>query len=469
MPQIEKYDLVIIGSGPAGYVASVRASQIGLKTVCIERRTRLGGVYLNDGCIPCKALLDSSSSFYLAKEHYTDFGILSVNMKLDLSVLMTRKEQVVKNLTEDVVDLLEKNKISVIHGNARLAGEDRVLVTSSDGRTEILETKAILLATGSESVCPDGFEFDGEYIVNSTQALSFKTAPKHLVIVGGGYIGLELGSVWNRLGSKVTIIEKEENIATNLDCQISRTLRKILTRQGVEIMLGSHAIDGRVEDGKVVVTIEQKGELTGISCDRLLLAAGRKPFTRGLRLEEIGVMTNPETGHIMVDETFCTSIPTIYAIGDLIPGPVLAGKASAEGSAAVECMAGLSGKVNYDTIPSVIYTWPEIAGIGLTEEDAKEKHIPIHTEIYPFTAQEKTRCVKEDMYVKIISDPETDKIIGIHIIGPRASDMIEECAMEKEAGARAFEIIYALKSNPAFDEMFSKSGSEQDQYSIYTL
>lgn len=469
MPQIEKYDLVIIGSGPAGYVASVRASQIGLKTVCIEKHTRLGGVYLNDGCIPCKALLDSSSSFYLAKEHYTDFGILSVNMKLDLSVLMTRKEQVVKNLTEDVVDLLEKNKISVIHGNARLAGEDRVLVTSSDGRTEILETKAILLATGSESVCPDGFEFDGEYIVNSTQALSFKTVPEHLAIVGGGYIGLELGSVWNRLGSKVTIIEKEENIATTLDSQISRTLRKILTRQGIEIMLGANAIDGRVEDGKVVVTIEQEGELAGISCDRLLLAVGRKPFTRGLGLKEIGVMTNPETGHILVDETFCTSIPTIYAIGDLIPGPVLSGKASAEGSAVVECMVGLSGKVNYNTIPSVIYTWPEIAGIGLTEEDAKEKHIPIHIEIYPFSPKEKTRCVKEDMYVKIISDPETDKIIGIHIIGPRASDMIEECAMEKEAGARAFEIIHALKNNPAFDEMFSKSGSEQDQYSIHTL
>ncbi len=358
MAETHDYDLIIIGAGPGGYVAAVRAAQLGLKTACIEKRPRLGGVCLNEGCIPSKALLDSSEYYHLAKEGLAAHGVKTGRVTLDLKTMMARKEQVVADLTDSVRKLLQGNKVEIIHGQARLAAAGRVSVEGEDQKPREITARHILLATGSAPVQLPGLEFDDERIIDATQALALKEVPKHLGVVGGGYIGLELGSVWLRLGAKVTVIEMLPKIGTGLDGQVARTLDRILRKQGLEMRLDTRVVEAKFSGRKVSVTVEKGEQRDTLSFDRLLVAVGRRPLTRDLGLEELGIKTDPQSGHILVDETYQTNVAGIYAIGDLIPGPMLAHKASAEGIAAVEHMAGRFGEVNYDAIPSVIYTWP---------------------------------------------------------------------------------------------------------------
>jgi dihydrolipoamide dehydrogenase len=467
------YDLIIIGSGPGGYVAAVRAAQLGLKTACIEKEVRLGGVCLNVGCIPSKALLDSSEYYHLAKEHFAEHGIKAGKLTLDLAAMMARKEQVVEELTGNVRKLLEGNNIEIFKGTAHLAGEDQVELQQDTGSArkksgQTLQAKSIILATGSMPVQVPGLEFDGKRIVTSTEALEFKTVPKHLGIVGGGYIGLELGSVWLRLGAKVTVVEMLPKIASIMDGQVGRTLDRILRKQGMDIRLNTRVSGAKIQKSSVRVNLENNNKKETLSCDRLLVSVGRRPLTQNLGLEDIGIKTDPKTGHILVDESFQTNIPTIYAIGDLIPGPMLAHKASAEGIAAVECIAGLPGEVNYDAIPSVVYTWPEVASVGLTEEQVKERNVPYCVGTYPFSGAGRARCMGEkDGFVKLIAHSKTDRILGVHIIGPRAADMIAECVLAVEFGASSEDIARTIHGHPTFAEALQEAAMGVRKCSIY--
>jgi len=448
----KEYDLVIIGSGPGGYVAAVRAAELGLKTACVEKSKTLGGVCLNVGCIPSKALLDSSEHYSQAREKFAEHGIITGDVSLDLGTMMARKEKVVSDLTDQVRKLLENNKIEIIHGTAVLKGPNQVEV-AAESNTLTLNAKNILLATGSIPAAVPGLEFDGEYIVSSTEALSFDKVPGHLAIVGGGFIGLELGSVWNRLGAKVTIIEMLPKIASTLDGQVIRTLERVLKKQGFGFKLNTRVTKANITDGKIKVNLETKGKNSTLECDKLLVAIGRKPMSQGLGLEDLGIKTDEKTGHVLVDSQYRTNIPSIYAIGDLIPGPALAHKASAEGTAAVENMAGLPGEVNYDTIPSAVYTWPEVGSVGITKEQAKEQKIPHKVGNFPFSGTGRARCMGEtDGFVKIICHSKTDRVLGVHILGPRASDLIAECVLAMEFGASSEDIARTVHSHPTFSE-----------------
>jgi len=468
MTTTDNYDLVIVGSGPGGYVAAVRAAQLGLKTACVEKSPRLGGVCLNVGCIPSKALLDSSEYYHLAREHFAEHGIKTGRLTLDLATLMKRKETVVKDLTDSVRKLLEGNRIDIIQGTARLVGDKQVEVTFGKKKKRILRGESILLATGSRPVEVPGMPFDGERIVSSTEALDFDAVPNSLGIVGGGYIGLELGSVWMRLGSKVTVIEMLPKIATTLDGQVGRALDRILKKQGLSLQLNTRVVKARKTAKKVKVTLEKDGKTTGMTFDKLLVAVGRKPLTEGLGIEEVGILTDPKTGHILVDPAYQTRVQGIYAIGDLIPGPMLAHKASAEGIAAVESIAGHAGEVNYDTIPSVVYTWPEVASVGLTEEVVKEREIPYCVGTYPFSGAGRARCMGEkDGFVKLIAHGKTDRILGVHIIGPRAADMIAECVLAMEFGACSEDIARTIHGHPTFSEALQEAAMAVRKCSIY--
>ncbi len=469
----DTYDLVVIGSGPGGYVASVRAAQLGLKVACIEKYPRLGGVCLNVGCIPSKALLDSSEYYHLAGEHFTSHGIKTGKLSLDLSIMMARKEKVVEELTGNVKKLLKGNNIDIIHGTARITNKDRLKIhqqndSSGKKNTFNVEAKSILLATGSTPVQVPGLEFDGKRIVSSTEALSFNKVPKHLGIVGGGYIGLELGSVWLRLGARVTVIEMLPKIASTLDGQVGRTLDRVLRKQGLDIRLNTKVLEAKVLKNNVRVTLKSSEKEETLSCDRLLVSVGRKPMTQNLGLETVGIQTDPQTGHIIVNEAYQTSVDNIYAIGDLVPGPMLAHKASAEGIAAVECIAGLFGEVNYDAIPSIVYTWPEVAAVGITEEEAKERNIPFCTGAYPFSGAGRARCMGEkDGFVKIIAHAKTDRILGVHIIGPRAADMIAECVLAMEFGSSSEDIARTVHGHPTFAEALQEAAMSVRKCSIY--
>ena len=468
MAETRDYDLIIIGAGPGGYVAAVRAAQLGLKTACIEKRPRLGGVCLNEGCIPSKALLDSSEYYHLAKEGLAVHGIKTGKVSLDLKAMMARKDQVVADLTDSVRKLLEGNKVEIIQGRARLTAPGRVSVQGDKGKAREVTARNILLATGSAPVELPGLAFDGERIVDSTQALTLDEVPRHLGIVGGGYIGLELGSVWLRLGAKVTVIEMLPKIGTGLDGQVARTLDRILRKQGLEMRLETRVVEAKTSGRKVEVTVEKNDQRETLDFDRLLVAVGRRPLTQDLGLSELGIKTDERSGHILVDEGYQTSVPGVYAIGDLVPGPMLAHKASAEGIAAVENMAGRFGEVNYDAIPSVIYTWPEVASVGLTLQQVKERDIPHCVGSYPFTGAGRARCMGEtDGFVKLIAHAKTDRILGVHIIGPRAADMIAECVLALEFGASSEDIARTIHGHPTFSEALQEAAMAVRKCSIY--
>lgn len=471
MAKPENFDLIIIGGGPGGYVAAVRAVQLGMKVACVEKEDRLGGVCLRVGCIPSKALLDSSEYFHLAKDKLAEHGIKTGRVSLDLSTMMARKDKVVEELTHNVRRLLERNKIEIFQGMGSLAGDGQVKVSKSSGKGKAvtLEAKKILLATGSEPLTVPGMAYDGKHIISSTEALRLDTVPKHLGIVGGGYIGLELGSVWLRLGAKVTVIEMLPKIATLLDGQVGRTLQRILKKQGFDIRLKTKVAQAKVVNRKVQVATESGDKKENLRFDRLLVAVGRQPLTRGLNLEKVGVRIDPKTGQVLVNEKFQTNVSHIYAIGDLIPGPMLAHTASAEGIAAVECMTGHPGDVNYDAIPAVIYTAPEVATVGLTEEQVKERNIPYCVGTYPFTGAGRARCMGEtDGFVKLISHGKTDRILGVHIIGARAADIIAECVLALEFGASSEDIARTVHGHPTFSEALMEAAAATRKCAIYS-
>lgn len=469
MAQENQFDLIIIGSGPGGYVAAARAAQLGMKTACVEKDERLGGVCLNVGCIPSKALLDSSEHYHQAREVFADHGVEVETVGLNLAKMMERKRGVVEDLTGQVRQLLENNKVEIIRGTGKLTGKDEVAVETPDGETRTLKAKNILLATGSQPISVPGMEFDRDRIVSSTGALSFEEVPGKLGIVGGGYIGLELGSVWKRLGAEVTVIEMTDKIAATMDGQIIRTLQRILKAQGLEFRLKTKVKSAEVKDDKVVVTLEDGDGETTEEFDRLLVAVGRRPLSQDLGLEDAGVETDAKTGHVQVDHYLRTNVSTIYAIGDLVPGPALAHKASTEGIAAVEHMAGEPSEVNYDAIPSVVYTWPEVASVGITEEQAKQREIPYCVGSYPFSGTGRARCMGEkDGFVKLICHSRTDRLLGVHIIGPRASDMIAEAVLALEFGAASEDIARTIHGHPTFAEALMEAAMSARQCSIYT-
>jgi dihydrolipoamide dehydrogenase len=454
MADKHRLDLVVVGSGPGGYVAAVHAARLGLTVACVEKNPRLGGVCLNVGCIPSKALLDSSEFYHLAKDKLAGHGVQTGRVGLDLGAMMARKDKVVAELTGNVQKLLENHKVQIVQGQARLSGPDQVTVAPADGgKPQTLTAGAILLATGSEPVTVPGLAFDHERVVSSTEALAFDAVPKHLAIVGGGYIGLELGSVWQRLGAKVTVIEMLPQIAAGLDGQISRKLKQVLTRQGFVFRLGTRVTEASVKGKTVRVSLAGGDKAETITCDRLLVAVGRRPLTRGLGLEAVGVETDPKTGRVLVDAAYRTKVPTVYAIGDLVAGPMLAHKASAEGMAVAEIIAGRYSEVNYDAIPSIVYTWPEVAAVGLTQEQVKERGIPHRIGTYPFVGSARARCMGEtEGLVKLIAHERTDRILGVHIIGPRASDVIAEAVLALELGAAAEDIARTVHGHPTFAE-----------------
>jgi dihydrolipoamide dehydrogenase len=467
MTSKETFDLIVIGSGPGGYVAAVRAAQLGMKTACIEKSERLGGVCLNVGCIPSKALLDSSEYYHLAKDRFAEHGIKTGRVSLDLGRMMARKEKVVKELTDNVRQLLEGHKITIIQGAAQLAGPDQVTVTKGK-KKQTLAAKHILLATGSAPVAVPGLDFDEKMIVSSTGALNFDAVPKHLGIVGGGYIGLELGSVWMRLGAKVTVIEMLPKIATGLDGQVGRTLDRILRKQGMDIRVKTKVTGARRSGKKLKVSVEQADSKEELLFDRLLVSVGRRPLTEGLGLEAVGVDVDERSGQVKVDTDYRTSVSNIFAIGDLVAGPMLAHKASAEGIAAVETMAGKPSEVNYDAVPAIVYTHPEVASVGLTEEQVKERGIPYCTGSYPFTGAGRARCMGDtDGFVKILSHSRTDRVLGIHIIGARAADMIAEGVLAMEFGASSEDIARTIHGHPTFAEALMEAAMGASECSIY--
>ena len=468
MASKETFDLIVIGSGPGGYVAAVRGAQLGMKTACIEKHARLGGVCLNVGCIPSKALLDSSEYYHLARTRFGEHGIKTGRIGLDLKRMLARKDQVVKDLTDNVRQLLEGHHITILQGTARLAGPDRVSLTRGKQKEETLAAKHILLATGSAPVALPGHPFDEQQIVSATGALAFDAVPKHLGIVGGGYIGLELGSVWLRLGAKVTVIEMLPKIAAGLDGQVGRTLDRLLRKQGMDIRVNTKVADLKKTAKQITVAVEKNGQQETLQFDRLLVSIGRRPRTEGLGLSEVGVEVDARSGQVKIDDQYRTSVPSVSAIGDLVPGPMLAHKASAEGIAAVEAMAGKPADVNYDAVPAIVYTAPEVASVGLTEEQVKERGVPYCTGSYPFTGAGRARCMGEtDGFVKVIRHGRTDRVLGIHIIGARAADMIAEGVLAMEFNASSEDIARTIHGHPTFAEALMEAAMGASQCAIH--
>jgi dihydrolipoamide dehydrogenase len=453
------FDLIVIGGGPGGYVAALRAAQLGMRVACIDKRPAFGGTCLNIGCIPSKALLDSSELFHLARNKFANHGIGVGRLSLDLVAMMRRKSQVVKSLTDGVGFLLKKNKVTTYTGSGRLLGPGKVEIARQDETRETLEGKHVLLATGSEVAELPNLKFDHQYIVNSTDALAFADVPKHLIVVGGGYIGLELGSVWARLGSRVTVLEFLPRLLPATDGEIAGLVRKSLEKQGLEFHLNTKVTGARVSSRQVTVTTSgsdgREGAFTG---DKVLVAVGRRPFIDGLGLAEAGVAHDAKSGRIEVDDHYQTNVKGVYAIGDLIQGPMLAHKAMEEGVVLAELLSGKPALVNYDAIPSVIYIWPEIASVGPTEEQVKETGRPYRVGKFPFVASGRAKCMDEtEGVVKVIADAQTDRVLAVHIFGPRASDMIAEAVAVVEFRGSAEDIARIVHAHPTLSESLAEA------------
>ena len=462
---MEQFDLVIIGSGPGGYVGAIRAAQLGLKVAVVEKDKTLGGTCLNVGCIPSKALLDSSEHFNEAKYHYGEHGIRIKSVELDLPTMMGRKDKIVKDLTNGIAFLFKKNKITSVKGAGSILAAGKVQVMADDGSTQILETKNIIIATGSIPASIPTIPYDGKRILSSTEALSLPEVPKHLIVIGGGVIGLELGSVWLRLGAKVTVVEYNERVGGVLDKQVGQQLQKVLEKQGFNFKLGMKVTGARVNAAGTTVTMESKSgeKVDPLDGDYVLLAIGRRPFTEGLGLENLGI-TKDQAGRVLIDDHFHTSVKGIYAIGDVVRGPMLAHKAEEEGVACAEIIAGRAGHVNYNTVPGVIYTWPEVATVGLSEEQAKDQGLDYKAGSFPFMANGRAKAMAcTDGFVKIISDKKTDRVIGVHIIGPRASDIICEAVVAMEFGASTEDIARSFHAHPTLAEVIREAALAVDK------
>jgi dihydrolipoamide dehydrogenase len=447
----DRYDVVVIGAGPGGYVAAIRAAQLGFSVACIESRDSLGGTCLNIGCIPSKALLQSSERFTDAKQTLAEHGIKVGEVALDLAAMMGRKDKVVGTLTRGVEFLFRKNKVEWLKGKGRIAAPGRVVVIGGDGAAREVEANSIIIATGSESSALRGVEIDERRIVSSTGALSLDRVPEQLTVIGGGYIGLELGSVWRRLGAKVTVVEILDHIVPNMDRELGTALQRVLARTGIEFRLGTR-IAGIRETGEGFTAELEAAERQSLAADVVLVSVGRRPYTEGLGLDAVGIKRD-EVGRIIVDEGFATNIPGIYAIGDVIRGPMLEHKAAEEGIALAERLAGQKPHVDYDAIPAVIYTWPEVASVGKTEEELKAAGIPYRTGKFPFAANPRARTNGyTEGFVKILAERDTDRVLGVHIIGPDAGTVIAEAVVAMEFGASAEDIARTCHAHPTLNE-----------------
>ncbi len=470
--QQEKFDLIVIGAGPGGYVAAIRGSQLGMKVAVVEKRKTLGGVCLNEGCIPSKALLDSSEHFAMARDKFSLHGIEIDPPRLNLSAMLARKDDVVKRLTDGVAYLFKKHKITVVYGTAQLKGstDDGMhhLQVETDEALISLSTSKVLLATGSEPVSLPDIPFDGELVVSAREALAFDLVPGHLVIVGAGYIGLELGSVWRRLGAKVTFLEMLPVLLPAMDRQAADALQRALKKQGMEFRLGAKVNSlNKMERNRGVIKFTVGDEPGELECDRILVSVGRCPLIAGLGFTELGgkILDN---GRVYVDQNYESSISGIYAIGDIIPGPMLAHKASEEAVVCVERMSGKSSKVNYDSIPGVVYTWPEGASAGKTEEQLKKENISYRSGKFNFIGNGRARAMDEtDGFVKLLADAETDRILGVHIIGPRASDMIAEAVTVIGFNGTARELGAQIHAHPTLSEAMKEAALDLHKEAIH--
>ncbi len=454
------YDLIVIGSGPGGYISAIRAAQLGMKVACVERYATYGGTCLNVGCIPSKAMLDSSERFAEASHGLEEHGISIGSVSLDIAKMLERKNKVVESLVNGVAFLFKKNKIDGINGRwGRVKSASSVELLDDEGNvTDTLETKRILIATGSKPISLPGITIDKDRIVDSTGALEFDEVPKHLIIIGAGVIGLELGSVWSRLGAKVTVIEYLPKIlGGRADKDVTREALKTFKKQGMEFILDAKVTGADAGSDEVTVSYEQGGETHSITCDRLLVAVGRRPFTKNLGLDNVGLEPN-KRGQIEVDKNFQTSVPGIYAIGDVIPGPMLAHKAEEEGVVCVERMNDIGAHINYDAIPDIVYTEPEIASVGKTAEVLKEEGVEVKTGKFPYSANGRARAMDATGgFVKIIADAKTDRILGAHIIGKNAGDLIAELAVSMEFGASSEDIARSSHAHPTLAEIVKEA------------
>jgi dihydrolipoamide dehydrogenase len=456
---MSQFDVTVIGSGPGGYVAAIRCAQLGLKTALVERYATLGGTCLNVGCIPSKAMLDSSEHYHNAAHTFKTHGIELDNLKINLPQLVARKNDVVKQNVDGIAYLMKKNKITVFTGHGSLVDKNTVVVNKADGSSEQFASKNIILATGSKPSAIPGVEIDKKRIITSTEALNLPEVPKHMVVIGGGVIGMELGSVYARLGAKVSVVEFTDSLIPTMDATMGKELQKVLAKLGFEFYFG-HKVTGVVTKGKqTVVTFEdlKSGEQKELKADYTLVSVGRRPYTDKLGLEKVGIVLD-ERGRIPVNEKLETSVSGIYAIGDVVKGAMLAHKAEEEGVFVAELIAGQHPHINYLLIPNVVYTWPEVAGVGYTEKELKDKGIPFKAGSFPFKASGRARASMDtDGLVKVLAHQQTDEILGVHMIGPRVADMIAEAVVAMEFRASAEDIARMSHAHPTYTEAFKEA------------
>ena len=462
----EKFDVTVIGGGPAGYVCAIRLSQLGLKTACIESRGSLGGTCLNIGCIPSKSLLNMSESFHRAK-NFSNIGIETGEIKLNLEKMMSNKDSSVATLTKGVEFLFKKNKVTYIKGIGSFNEKNEILVKNDKSEMKIKTDKTII-STGSEPLSLPGIDFDEKKILSSTGALNISKLPKKMVVVGGGYIGLEMGSVWSRLGTEVHVIEYLDHITPGLDKEISNEFMKILKKQNIKFELNTKVEKISKNDQGVIIETSNKDAKNKIEADVVLISVGRKPYTDKLNLKKIGVNLDKK-GKITVNKNFETNVKNVYAIGDVIDGPMLAHKAEEEGIAVAELIAGQSGHVNYDIIPGVIYTSPEVAYVGKNEEELKEKKVNYKVGKFPFMANSRAKAINEpEGFVKILAESTTDRVLGVHIIGPHAGEMIAEMSVAMEFGASSEDIARTCHAHPTFSEAIKEAALSVDKRQIHS-
>ena len=465
----EAYDLIVIGTGPGGYVCAIRAAQLGLKTAVVEKRATHGGTCLNVGCIPSKALLHASEAFEEASKHFADLGISVGTPRLDLRKMMSFKDEGVDGNVKGVEFLLKKNKVASFQGTARIAAAGKVEVRSEDGSTQTLDTKNIVIATGSDVTRLTGVEIDEKVVVSSTGALDLDRVPEKLLIIGAGVIGLELGSVWRRLGSEVLVVEFLDRILPGMDAEVGKQFQRILGKQGIQFKLSSKVtkVEPRGDGARVTIEPAAGGDEQVVEADVVLVSIGRVPYTEGLGLEEAGVGKDNK-GRVMVDAGFATNVPGIYAIGDVIAGPMLAHKAEDEGVAVAEILAGKAGHVNYDVIPNVVYTSPEVASVGKTEEELKADGIGYNVGKFPFTANGRAKVNRTtDGFVKILADAGTDKVLGVHIVGPDAGNLVMECAVAMEFGASSEDIARTCHAHPTLTEAVKEAALAVEKRALH--
>ena len=464
----EKFQAVVIGGGPGGYVCAIRLAQLGLKTACIDSRGTLGGTCLNIGCIPSKSLLNLSEKFSKAK-NFSNLGIEVSDVKLNLEKMMQNKEKAVSVLTKGVEFLFKKNKITYFKGIGSFKSTNKISILDSKKVENIIETEKTIISTGSEPLALPKVDFDEKTIVSSTGALSLKTVPKKMLVVGGGYIGLEMGSVWSRLGTEVHVVEFLDHITPGMDNEISKEFLKILQKQGIKFHLEVKVENIRKKTKGVVVTTSNKeGKKLDFDCDVVLIAVGRKPNTKNLNLEKIGINLDSKK-RIKVDKKYQTNIKNIFAIGDVIEGPMLAHKAEEEGISVAESIAGQAGHVNYDVIPGVVYTTPEVATVGKTEEQLKENQIAYKVGKFSFMANSRAKAINEaEGFVKILADSKTDKVLGVHMIGPHAGEMIAEMSLAMEFGASSEDIARTCHAHPTFSEAIKEAALAVDKRTIHS-